>query len=139
MRSPSHPAPTLTIDPTPTSRYGPINSAGRLTRPASFCMEINMSRRCEFTGKGWQAGNQVSHANNKTKTRFMPNLCDVTLISDALGNSYKFRISAHALKTVEHRGGLDAFLVKAKNDELSLKARKLKRGIEKKMEAAKAA
>ena len=98
-----------------------------------------MSRRCEFTGKGWQAGNQVSHANNKTRTRFMPNLCDVTLISEALGNSYKFRISAHALKTVEHRGGLDAFLVKAKNDELSLKARKLKRSVEKKLEAAKAA
>jgi large subunit ribosomal protein L28 len=102
-------------------------------------MEFHMSRRCEFTGKGWQAGNQVSHANNKTRTRFMPNLCDVTLISEALGNSYKFRISAHALKTVEHRGGLDAFLVKAKNDELSLKARKLKRTVEKKLEAAKAA
>jgi large subunit ribosomal protein L28 len=102
-------------------------------------MEINMARRCEFTGKGWLTGNQVSHANNKTKTRFMPNLCDVTLISEALGNSYKFRISAHALKTVEHRGGLDAFLVKAKNEELSLKARKLKRTVAKKLEAAKAA
>jgi large subunit ribosomal protein L28 len=79
-----------------------------------------MSRHCEFTGKGPLSGNKVSHANNKTKTRFMPNLCDVTLISDALGNSYKFRISAAALKTVEHRGGLDAFLTKAKNDELSL-------------------
>ena len=94
-----------------------------------------MSRRCEFTGKGWLAGHQVSHANNKTKTRFMPNLCDVTLISDALGNSYKFRISAHALKSVEHRGGLDAYLLKAKNDELSLKARKLKKSISKKLEA----
>jgi large subunit ribosomal protein L28 len=94
-----------------------------------------MSRRCEFTGKGWLAGNNVSHANNKTRARFMPNLCDVTLISDALGNSYKFRISAHALKTVEHRGGLDAFLVKAKVEELSIKARKLKKSIEKKIEA----
>ena len=75
----------------------------------------------------------------RPSTRFMPNLCDVTLISEALGNSYKFRISAHALKTVEHRGGLDAFLVKASNDELSLKARKLKRSVEKKLEAAKAA
>jgi large subunit ribosomal protein L28 len=102
-------------------------------------MEITMSRRCEFTGKGWLSGHQVSHANNKTKTRFMPNLCDVTLISDAMGNSYKFRISAHALKTVEHRGGLDAFLVKAKNDELSAKALKLKRSITKKLDAAKAA
>jgi large subunit ribosomal protein L28 len=98
-----------------------------------------MSRRCEFTGKGWLSGNKVSHANNKTKTRFMPNLCDVTLISDVLGNSYKFRISAAALKSVEHRGGLDAFLLKASNDELSLKARKLKKSISKKVEAAKAA
>jgi large subunit ribosomal protein L28 len=98
-----------------------------------------MSRRCEFTGKGWLSGNQVSHANNKTKTRFMPNLCDVTLMSDALGNSYAFRIAASALKTVEHRGGLDNFLLKAKNDELSAKARKLKRSISKKLDAAKAA
>ena len=98
-----------------------------------------MSRRCEFTGKGWQAGNQVSHANNKTRTRFMPNLCEVTLISDALGNSYSFRISAQALKSVEHRGGLDQYLLKAKNDELSAKALKLKRAIAKKTEAAKAA
>jgi large subunit ribosomal protein L28 len=99
-----------------------------------------MSRRCEFTGKGWLSGHKVSHANNKTKTQFMPNLCNVTLISDALGNSYKFRISAAALKTVEHRGGLDAFLMKAKNDELSAKALKLKRAIAKKAEvAAKAA
>jgi large subunit ribosomal protein L28 len=102
-------------------------------------MEITMARRCEFTGKGWQAGNQVSHANNKTRTRFMPNLCDVTLISDALGNSYSFRISARALKSVEHRGGLDEFLLKAKNDELSAKALKLKRSITKKTVAAKAA
>ena len=77
-----------------------------------------MSRRCEFSGKGWLSGHKVSHANNKTKTRFMSNLCDVTLISEALGNSYKFRISAHALKSVEHRGGLDAYLVKAKGDDL---------------------
>jgi large subunit ribosomal protein L28 len=102
-------------------------------------MEITMSRRCEFTGKGWLSGHQVSHANNKTKTRFMPNLCDVTLISDALGNAYKFRISANALKSVEHRGGLDAYLVKASKDELSLKARKLKKSIEKKLEGQKAA
>jgi large subunit ribosomal protein L28 len=98
-----------------------------------------MARRCEFTGKGWLSGNNVSHANNKTKTRFLPNLCDVTLISDALGNSYKFRISASALKSVEHRGGLDSYLLKAKNDELSTKARKLKQTIAKKLEKAKAA
>jgi large subunit ribosomal protein L28 len=98
-----------------------------------------MARRCEFTGKGWLSGNNVSHANNKTKTRFLPNLCDVTLISDALGNSYKFRISASALKSVEHRGGLDSYLLKAKNDELSAKALKLKQTISKKLEKAKAA
>jgi large subunit ribosomal protein L28 len=98
-----------------------------------------MARRCEFTGKGWLRGHNVSHANNKTKTRFMPNLCDVTLISDALGNSYKFRISAQALKSVEHRGGLDSYLLKASNDELSAKALKLKRSISKKLEKAKAA
>jgi large subunit ribosomal protein L28 len=102
-------------------------------------MEYHMARRCEFTGKGWLTGNNVSHANNKTKTRFLPNLCDVTLISDALGNSFKFRISAHALKSVEHRGGLDAFLLKAKTEELSTKARRLKKSISKKTEAAKAA
>jgi large subunit ribosomal protein L28 len=95
-----------------------------------------MSRRCEFTGKGWLSGHNVSHANNKTKTRFMPNLCNVTLISDALGNSYKFRISAAALKSVEHRGGLDAFLLKAHGDELSAKARKLKSSIKKKLDVA---
>jgi len=98
-----------------------------------------MSRRCEFTGKGWLSGNQVSHANNKTKTRFMPNLCEVTLMSDVMGGSYSFRIAASALKTVEHRGGLDSFLLKAKNDELSAKALKLKRSIVKKLETAKAA
>ena len=98
-----------------------------------------MSRRCEFTGKGAQVGNNVSHANNKTKTRFMPNLCNVSLMSDAMGLTYRFRISAIALKSVEHRGGLDAFLMKASNDELSLKALKLKRAIAKKLEAAEPA
>ena len=85
-----------------------------------------MSRRCELTGKGWQAGNKVSHANNKTRTRFMPNLCQVSLMSDAMGLSYNMRISAIALKSVEHVGGLDSFLLKAKNESLSLKFVKLK-------------
>ena len=98
-----------------------------------------MSRRCELTGKGWLTGHKVSHANNKTKTRFNPNLCQVSLISDALGNSYNLRISAIALKTVEHRGGLDAFLIKAKRDDLSPKAKRLKKAIEKKTEAHAAA
>ncbi len=98
-----------------------------------------MSRRCELTGKGWQAGNKVSHANNKTRTRFMPNLCQVSLMSDVMGLSYNLRISAIALKSVEHVGGLDAFLLKAKNEGLSLKVSKLKRSITKRVEAQKVA
>jgi large subunit ribosomal protein L28 len=101
-------------------------------------MEINMARRCELTGKGPQAGNKVSHANNKTKTRFMPNLCQVSLMSEAMGLSYNMRISAHALKSVEHRGGLDAFLLKASKDDLSINLRKLKAAITKKVEATTA-
>ncbi len=88
-----------------------------------------MSRVCELTGKGPMTGNNVSHANNKTKRRFLPNLNDVSLVSEALGRSIKLRISASALRTVDHRGGLDKFLAKAKDDELSLKALKLKKEI----------
>jgi large subunit ribosomal protein L28 len=95
-----------------------------------------MARRCELTGKGVLAGNAVSHANNKTRRRYLPNLCNVHLMSDVLGQTVSLKISANALKSVEHRGGLDAFLVKANKDELSLKARKLKRDIEKKLKAA---
>lgn len=98
-----------------------------------------MARRCEFTGKDAQVGNNVSHANNKTKTRFMPNLCNVSLMSEAMGLSYRFRISAIALKSVEHVGGLDNFLMKAGNGDLSAKALKLKRSIARKIEAQKAA
>lgn len=95
-----------------------------------------MARRCELTGKDVQSGNNVSHAHNKTRRRFLPNLCDVHLMSDTLGQSYSFKVSASALRTVEHRGGLDAFLAKAKVDELSLKAQRIKRQIAKKQEAA---
>lgn len=90
-----------------------------------------MSRRCELTGKGVMTGNNVSHANNKTRRRFLPNLNDVTLTSDTLGQSFKFRISAHALRTVDHRGGLDAFLAKSADRELSPKALKVKKDIAK--------
>ena len=90
-----------------------------------------MSRRCELTGKGVLTGNNVSHANNKTRRRFLPNLNNVTLTSEILGRSQSFRISAAALRTVDHRGGLDAFLAKADAAELSPKALKLKREIEK--------
>jgi large subunit ribosomal protein L28 len=91
-----------------------------------------MSRRCELTAKGAQVGHKVSHSNRKTKRRFLPNLCNVTLISDALGRTVRLRISTNALKTVDHRGGLDAFLIKANAAELSPKAVELKRQIEKK-------
>ena len=90
-----------------------------------------MSRRCEFTGKGPMSGNNVSHANNKTKRRFLPNLNDVTLASDTLGRSFKFKISAAALRSVDHRGGLDAYLAKAKDAELSPAALKVKKEIAK--------
>lgn len=95
-----------------------------------------MSRRCELTGKDVLAGNNVSHAHNKTRRRFLPNLCNVSLMSDALGKNVRLKVSASALRTVEHRGGLDAFLAKAKNAELSLKARRIKRQIEKAQLAA---
>ncbi|MDP9136980.1 MAG: 50S ribosomal protein L28 [Pseudomonadota bacterium] len=97
-----------------------------------------MARRCELTGKAVQFGNRVSHANNKSTHRFLPNLCAVSLLSEALGQGYKFRVAARALKSVEHRGGLDAFLMKARDEELSLKARRLKRLIEKKVARAAA-
>lgn len=95
-----------------------------------------MSRRCELTGKGPMTGNNVSHANNKTKRRFLPNLTDVTLASDTLGRTFKLRISAAALRTVDHRGGLDAFLAKAKDEDLSSNALKIKKEIEKAQAAA---
>ena len=95
-----------------------------------------MSRRCELTAKAPQVGHKVSHSNIKTKRRFLPNLCNVTLMSEALGRSVSLRISANAIKTVDHRGGLDAFLVKAKDDELSPRALEIKRQIAKKAAAA---
>ena len=95
-----------------------------------------MARRCELTGKGVMVGNNVSHANNKTRRRFLPNLNDVTLASETLGRSFKFRISAAALRTVDHRGGLDAFMAKAKDDELSARALKVKKDITKAQAAA---
>ena len=93
-----------------------------------------MSRVCELTGKGVQTGNNVSHANNKSRRRFLPNLRHVSLISDALNETVRLRISANALRTVEYRGGLDSFLLKANTDELSEGAQLLKRRLRKKLE-----
>jgi large subunit ribosomal protein L28 len=95
-----------------------------------------MSRVCELSGKGPMSGNTVSHANNRSRRRFLPNLNDVTLISDVLGQSFSLRISAAALRTVDHRGGFDAFLVKAKDTELSPKALKIKKELAKAQAAA---
>jgi large subunit ribosomal protein L28 len=95
-----------------------------------------MSRVCELTGKGVLTGNNVSHANNKTRRRFLPNLMPVSLISDALGETVRLRVSAKALRSVEHRGGLDAYLMKARPEELSENAQSLKRRIQRKMQAA---
>jgi len=101
--------------------------------------DFAMSRRCELTGKGAQVGHKVSHSNRKTKRRFLPNLLNVTVMSDALGRSVKLRVSANALKTIDHRGGLDAFLIKAKDAELSPRVLELKRQIKKKAASSEAA
>ena len=95
-----------------------------------------MSRKCDLTGKTAQVGHKVSHSNRKTKRRFLPNLVNVTMLSDALKKSVKLRISTNALKSVDHRGGLDAFLAKAKDDTLSKKALGLKRELKKLAEAS---
>ena len=95
-----------------------------------------MSRRCELTGKKPLVGHKVSHSNIKTKRRFLPNLRNVTLVSDTLGRRIRLRVSANALKTVDHRGGLDAFLMKANDDELAPRVLELKRQIVKKRDAS---
>ena len=89
-----------------------------------------MTRQCELTGTKPMVGRNVSHANNKTKRRFLPNLQETSLLSDSLGRTVRLRLTTAALRTVEKHGGLDAFLRQAKDDKLSLKARRLKRLIE---------
>ena len=95
-----------------------------------------MSRVCELTGKTRLVGNNVSHANNKTKKTFLPNLQNVTLLSNALERSVKLRVSTHGLRSVEHVGGLDNWLAKTNDEKLSLRVRRLKREIAKKAVAA---
>jgi large subunit ribosomal protein L28 len=95
-----------------------------------------MSRRCELTGKGPMVGNNVSHANNKTKRVFRPNLQTISFASEALGNSYSLKVSMNALRTVDRTGGIDPFLLKARDSSLSIKALRLKRLITKKTAAA---
>ncbi len=95
-----------------------------------------MTRRCELTGKAVITGNNVSHAHNKTRRRFLPNLQHTSLQSETLGQMVRLRITPHAMRTVDRHGGLDAFLLKAKDDKLSLNARRLKRRIAKVAAAA---
>lgn len=97
-----------------------------------------MARRCELTGKAVMSGNNVSHANNRTRRRFLPNLNNVTLMSETLEQKVSLKVSSSALRTVEHRGGLDAFLLKAKEAELSDRAKLIKRQLERKLAEAAA-
>ena len=101
-----------------------------------------MSRRCQITGKGVLTGNNVSHANNKTRRRFLPNLQDSSLLSDALGSSVRLRLCTRAIRTIEHNGGIDAYLLGTPNAKLTTDAKVLKRRIERartKREASAAA
>ena len=98
-----------------------------------------MARRCELTGKGVLTGNNVSHAHNKSRRRFLPNVQQTTLMSETLGRSLRFKVSVGALRTIEHHGGLDNYLTAAKPAVLSTKARRLKRDIAKARTAATAA
>ncbi|MEO3427258.1 50S ribosomal protein L28 [Pelagibius sp. CAU 1746] len=98
-----------------------------------------MARRCDFTGKGVQTGNNVSHANNRTRRRFLPNLQDVSLMSDVLGTTVQLRLSTRAIRTVEKRGGIDAYLLSTSSEKLGQKARELKRRIKKATEKQAAA
>ena len=125
----------LTIRPRSIStRFSALASSKR-SRPRQV-KGIAMSRRCDLTGKAVLVGHKVSHSNIKTKRRFLPNLLNVTMMSDTLGRSVKLKVSANALKTVDHRGGLDAFLLHAKSDVLAPRVRTLKKEIEKKQAKA---
>jgi large subunit ribosomal protein L28 len=98
-----------------------------------------MARRCAITGKGVLTGNNVSHANNKTRRRFLPNLQDASLLSDALGHSVRLRVSVNGLKTIEHNGGIDSFLLSTTDSKLSAEARRLKKSIQRALVSKQAA
>src|SRR5215472_13083509 len=116
-------------------RSAPRFRGALVTEPGKTLRIFAMSRRCELTAKGPLVGHKVSHSNIKTKRRFLPNLCNVTFISDALGRNVRLRVSTNALKSVDHNGGLDAFLMKVPAANLSPRALELKRAIEKKRAA----
>jgi large subunit ribosomal protein L28 len=129
--------PANRLTPRPIAAIGATFPAWVFARAQSGF--IAMSRICELTGKGRQVGHNVSHANNKTKRTFLPNLQNVTLISDSLGKSVRLRVSTHGLRSVEHNGGLDNWLLKTSDDDLSLRARRLKREVRKATTGAEAA
>src|SRR5262249_25283905 len=118
--------------PASTTRIGLVQGRRGFRRVARQFEGFAMSRRCDLTGKAPQTGHKVSHSNRKSKRRFLPNLCNVTFISDTLNRSVRLRVSANAVKSVDHRGGLDAFLMKVRDEELSPEALDLKREIAKK-------
>ena len=97
-----------------------------------------MARRCELSGKGVMTGNNVSHAHNKTRRRYLPNLQPTTLFSDTLGESVKLRVCMDALRTVEHKGGLDAYLLDSRDADLTTDMTRLKKRIKKAVEASAA-
>jgi large subunit ribosomal protein L28 len=117
---------------------GYARAASAFTPDANLLKGSTMSRRCELTGKAVQSGHKVSHSNRKTKRRFLPNLCNVTLLSEALQRPVRLRVAAASLRSVEHRGGLDAFLLKAPDADLSAGALTLKREVVKKSAEAEA-
>ena len=98
-----------------------------------------MARRCAITGKGVLTGNNVSHANNRTRRRFLPNLQEASLLSDALGHAVRLRISTNGLKTIEHNGGIDAYLLSIASTKLSAEARRLRKRIERALATKQAA
>jgi large subunit ribosomal protein L28 len=120
------------LDLSQVNRYAPAFSGNG----NEFQSESIMSRICELTGKGRQIGHNVSHANNKTKRVFLPNLQNVTLLSEGLDRSFRFRVSTHGLRSVEHVGGLDNWLLKQSDTSLSPRALKVKRELAKKQLAA---
>ena len=120
-------APAVCGYPVPLSRWESLNNKK---------LDYTMSRICELTGKTRLVGNNVSHAKNRTKKTFLPNLQNVTLLSDTLGKGVKLRVSTHGLRSVEHVGGLDNWLLKTKDDKLSLRVKRLKKEIAKKQAAA---
>src|ERR1700738_2091794 len=122
------------MENSPVSLFG-LTGCESSDRP-KYSEGKRMPRRCELTGKAVQTGNLVSHSNHKTRTRFLPNLCNVTLISDVLQRKIRMRVSASALRTVEHRGGLDAFLLKASDAGLSRGALAIKHEVAKRLAAA---